>query len=1155
MCGSETGIFLTIYGKSRKSGRLFLEKSNNEVMFGENQSDVFRVNTQSVGPVTKIRLEREQLGTLCYKWYLRRVVLTDLNNTSWMFFFHCDRWLEDKYGDGLISVILPTSTNPVDIKTLVTYNVTIFTGNKQYSGTSANIFITLMGTLGTSGERKISNGPLNKESETQSKVESLYLGSLTKIQIRHDNTGKSPDWFLEKVVVDDNKSERTYTFHCRQWLATNRADGKLSRILHLGNKIIPDFSDDDEDDGSRKKKKERQDDDEDCEFEVVIQTGDKMNAGTSASVYAIFYARSINSNQNNNNKTNKSNNKYNNYSNNNMNNDGKHNLHQSKNKILEMPPYKIEFKGGKFSRGHLDVFNIRMRRRMFPLDRIVIGHDGSGVGSGWFLQNVKVRSLSHNKSQIFNCNKWLAKDEDDGLIERTLYSEDAKKSSGNPSNYKVVIRTSDVLNAGTDANVFIQLCGSKRETASLELKKSTKNLNKFERGSVDEFELQADRVGSIKKLKIWHDGSGVGSDWNVQDVQIIAVDDDEEEEDDEDDDDNYHNQNAKRHHSKSPKRKNVYNFQLNRWIKKSDGVVEIKEGSKKNEQPKARYRVQVRTSDVSNAGTDANVFVQLCGSQKQTEKLELKKSAKSMNKFERGCTDEFDLQADHVGPAKYRVQVRTSDVSNAGTDANVFVQLCGSQKQTEKLELKKSAKNMNKFERGCVDEFELHTDHVGPIKRLKVWHDGSGVGSDWHVQDVQIVVDENDDDDDNYYDRRKQKNSKHHKKLYKFVLDRWIKKSDGVVEVNEGASQNDKNNKNGKNDIPKARYRVQVRTSDVSNAGTDANVFIQLCGPQKMSESLELKKSAKNINKFERGSVDEFELQADPVGPIKRLKIWHDGSGVGSDWHVQDVQILAGEDEEEQDEDDDDYYDRRVRNHLNNPKKKLYKFLLDRWIKKSDGVVEVSEGTSQTDNNSKNNAKNSKKKKIQTKYRIQVKTSDVSNAGTDANVFVQLCGPQKQTDSLELNKSTKNVNKFERGNVDEFKLEAEYVGPIEKLKIWQDGKGFGSDWSVDYIKVFMLLDNHDDDDDDDDDSDDDDDYQRQKGKKRNGNKNNGQNVEEEFTFKINRWINENDGVVVVASEESMKKKSVKSNNRTNNYKQYADDDDDDDYYGSYRRYK
>ena len=51
----------------------------------------------------------------------------------------------------------------------------------------------------------------------------------------------------------------------------------------------------------------------------------------------------------------------------------------------------------------------------------MLGHDGTGFGSGWYVDSVTVDIESHGKHLVFPCHKWLATDEDDGKIERELF--------------------------------------------------------------------------------------------------------------------------------------------------------------------------------------------------------------------------------------------------------------------------------------------------------------------------------------------------------------------------------------------------------------------------------------------------------------------------------------------------------------------------------------------------------------------------------------------------------------------------------------------------------------------------------------------------------------------------------------------------------------
>ena len=51
---------------------------------------------------------------------------------------------------------------------------------------------------------------------------------------------------------------------------------------------------------------------------------------------------------------------------------------------------------------------------------ISIGHDNKGLGSGWHLKEVNIKSLSNGRTWLCECNRWFAKDEDDKKVEREL---------------------------------------------------------------------------------------------------------------------------------------------------------------------------------------------------------------------------------------------------------------------------------------------------------------------------------------------------------------------------------------------------------------------------------------------------------------------------------------------------------------------------------------------------------------------------------------------------------------------------------------------------------------------------------------------------------------------------------------------------------------
>eukprot|EP00061_Rhincodon_typus_P014906 g42283.t1 len=75
-----------------------------------------------------------------------------------------------------------------------------------------------------------------------------------------------------------------------------------------------------------------------------------------------------------------------------------------------------------------------------------------------------------------------------------------------------------------------------------------------------------------------------------------------------------------------------------------------------------------------------------------------------------------------------------------------------------------------------------------------------------------------------------------------------------------------------------------------------------------------------------------------------------------------------------------------------------------------------------------------------TTYIITVKTSDVSGAGTDANVSLIIFGEHGDTGILAL-KQSNNSNKFERKSTDIFKFtDMLSLGDLSKVRIWHDNK-------------------------------------------------------------------------------------------------------------------
>ena len=57
------------------------------------------------------------------------------------------------------------------------------------------------------------------------------LGTIQAVRNCHDNSGESPSWFLEEIVVIDEQVKKPWSFTSSQWLALEREDGRIERII------------------------------------------------------------------------------------------------------------------------------------------------------------------------------------------------------------------------------------------------------------------------------------------------------------------------------------------------------------------------------------------------------------------------------------------------------------------------------------------------------------------------------------------------------------------------------------------------------------------------------------------------------------------------------------------------------------------------------------------------------------------------------------------------------------------------------------------------------------------------------------------------------------------------------------------------------------
>ena len=62
------------------------------------------------------------------------------------------------------------------------------------------------------------------------------LGKLLYLTVWHDLSGINSSWYLSYVIIRDNKTGEQYIFACDHWLALERGDGSVRRVLLVSDK-------------------------------------------------------------------------------------------------------------------------------------------------------------------------------------------------------------------------------------------------------------------------------------------------------------------------------------------------------------------------------------------------------------------------------------------------------------------------------------------------------------------------------------------------------------------------------------------------------------------------------------------------------------------------------------------------------------------------------------------------------------------------------------------------------------------------------------------------------------------------------------------------------------------------------------------------------
>ena len=86
---------------------------------------------------------------------------------------------------------------------------------------------------------------------------------------------------------------------------------------------------------------------------------------------------------------------------------------------------------------------------------------------------------------------------------------------------------------------------------------------------------------------------------------------------------------------------------------------------------------------------------------------------------------------------------------------------------------------------------------------------------------------------------------------------------------------------------------------------------------------------------------------------------------------------------------------------------------------------------------------------------LDVKTQNSRNAGTDSDIYINIIGEEGETGWLKFSEFTDDGNRFERDDLDSFRVgySGSGIGRIKSIKLKLNDLGFGPTWKVDYINI------------------------------------------------------------------------------------------------------
>ncbi|KAF1589543.1 UNVERIFIED_CONTAM: Polycystic kidney disease protein 1-like 2, partial [Eudyptes pachyrhynchus] len=115
------------------------------------------------------------------------------------------------------------------------YLVTVFTGHRRGAATTSKVTLTLYGLEGESEPHHLTDPdtPVFERGGVDVFLLCTFfpLGELRSIRLWHDNSGDSPSWYVNRVLVHDFAGDQKWYFLCNSWLAVDIGECVLDKVF------------------------------------------------------------------------------------------------------------------------------------------------------------------------------------------------------------------------------------------------------------------------------------------------------------------------------------------------------------------------------------------------------------------------------------------------------------------------------------------------------------------------------------------------------------------------------------------------------------------------------------------------------------------------------------------------------------------------------------------------------------------------------------------------------------------------------------------------------------------------------------------------------------------------------------------------------------